>query len=260
MTCPRLCPLLRHRRLAPGASVGSEDALGQQRTLSIRPRRTGVQPAARTDERPTISMMDRGRDRAGAVVSAGSRDDLYAAARAVRPMPASQPAPARAAMWSGASSSGKGAISPIAMRLLRSRDSSSEIEPAIDRLVQMHEAQGACELLSVGSAADPSARDWTGAAVDHKAATDVYLQATSSRQHRDWAWRDGAARPSRWCPARPPGSSETSATVQGRRRVRIAGVRANRVRTPYLRQARSRWRWSLTASCAPRGRALVDPF
>jgi hypothetical protein len=63
MTRPRRCPLLHHRRLARGTNVSSEDALGQQRTPTIRPRRLSVQPAARADERPTISMVDRGRDR-----------------------------------------------------------------------------------------------------------------------------------------------------------------------------------------------------
>jgi hypothetical protein len=107
-------------------------------------------------------------------------------------------------------------------RLPLARDTSSEIEPLIDRLVRMHEAQAARDLLSIGSAANPSARDWPCAAVDHTSATDIYVQATSSRRLRDWSWRDGAARPSRWCPAQPPGSSEKSATFQRRRPVRIA--------------------------------------
>ena len=47
MTRPRRCPLLRHRQLARGSSVGSEDALGQQRINEDTPPRTPC-PARRT--------------------------------------------------------------------------------------------------------------------------------------------------------------------------------------------------------------------
>jgi hypothetical protein len=111
MTRPRRCPLLHHRRLARGANVSSEDALGQQRTPTIRPRRLSVQPAARADERPTISMVDRGRDRGKQSPPLDHETTTMPLKRRSPRTTAPRSRTAEAATWSDDPSSGKGAVS-----------------------------------------------------------------------------------------------------------------------------------------------------